>query len=362
MNILFVSNNLGRGGKERQIHEIIKLMGANHQLKVGLLLREPLVAYDLEEVPNLHQFIPEKRLGVKEFVQFTREVTADFEPHIVHTWESGVTVLLHVMRYVYFRRFRVLDGSMRYSKKFSHRSIMYWSARIGRMFSHKVIANSMAGMNSLDYARGDKYKVITNGMNLSRFSDWQNHNPQKDDPFILTMVASFTLPKDYASLVEVALGLLDKGLSLQINLVGDGPERAKVEAMIPSHRKEQFIFHGMIDNPEIVLMKSHVGVLLSKKWHSEGYSNTIMESLAAGLPMVCTLTGGNVEMITEGVNGFLILHEDLDRLEEVLKNLYHDKKLRKELSVNARNFAEQKFSMERVINDYLYVYSEMLGE
>ena len=50
MKILFVSNNLGRGGKERQIHEIIKVMGSNHQLQIGILLREPLVAYNLDEV------------------------------------------------------------------------------------------------------------------------------------------------------------------------------------------------------------------------------------------------------------------------------------------------------------------------
>jgi glycosyltransferase involved in cell wall biosynthesis len=362
MKILFVSNNLGRGGKERQIHEIIKVMGSNHQLQIGILLREPLVAYNLDEVEHLKQYIPNQRLKAKEFISFTKAVTAEFEPDIVHTWESGVTVLLHAMRLFYFRRFKVLDGSMRYSKKFSHKSILYWSARIGRMLSHKVIANSQAGMSSLDYARGDKYKVITNGMNMARFSNWKELNPSEDNPFVITMVASFTTPKDYASLIVVALRLLEQGVPLQLNLVGEGPERSKVESMIPQHRKDHFIFHGMIDNPEWVLMKSHVGILLSKKWHSEGYSNTIMESLAAGLPMVCTLTGGNVEMVTDGENGYLILHEDLERLEEVLKLLYADKILRRKMAVNARAFAEKQFSMDRVVSDYLYVYSEMLGE
>jgi glycosyltransferase involved in cell wall biosynthesis len=357
-----VSNNLGRGGKERQIHEIVKVMGLNHNLVVGLVLREPVIAYDLSEAENLKTYVPEHRLKGKEFIAYMRTVTDEFKPDVVHTWESGVTVLTHLMRYFYFKRFKVVDGSMRYSKKFSKKSVMYWSARIGRMLSHKVISNSQAGMNTLDYARDGKYKVITNGMNMHRFDEWNQRRPTSTQPFVITMVASFTTPKDYKSLITVAVNMLSKKIPLTINLVGDGPERSQVEALVPDQYRSEFVFHGVIPDPERVLMASHVGVLLSKKWHSEGYSNTVMESLAAALPMVCTLTGGNVEMVSEGVNGHLILHEDIEHLEEVLSELYYNTDLREKLGRGAREFAERQFSMDRVVSDYLYIYSEVLGE
>lgn len=356
-----VSNNLGRGGKERQIHEIVKVMALNHNLVVGLALREPIVAYDLSEAENLKTYVPEYRLKGKEFIAYMRMVTDEFKPDVVHTWESSVTVLTHLMRYLFFKRFMVVDGSMRYSKKFSKKSLMYWSARFGRVLSHKVISNSQAGMNTLDYAREGKYKVVINGMNLQRFDEWGQRRPSSTQPFVITMVASFSKPKDYRSLITVAVKMLSKKIPLVVNLIGDGPERSEVEALVPNEYKSEFVFHGVISNPEVMLMGSHVGVLLNKKGHSEGYSNTVMEGLAAALPMVCTLTGGNVEMVSEGFNGYLIQHENVAHLEEVLTKLYYNNALREELGRNAREFAEKQFSMERVMRDYLYIYSEALG-
>jgi glycosyltransferase involved in cell wall biosynthesis len=362
MRILLVSNNLGRGGKERQIHEIVKVMGLNHKLVVGLVLREPVISYDLSEAENIKTYVPEYRLRGKEFIAYMRMVTDEFNPDVVHTWESSVTVLTHLMRYFYFKRFKVVDGSMRYSKKFSKKTLIYWSARFGRMLSNKVISNSQAGMNTLDYSRDGKYKVVTNGMNLQRFDEWSQRRPSSTQPFVITMVASFTMPKDYKSLITVAVNMLSKKIPLMVNLIGDGPERSEVEGLVPNNYKSEFVFHGVISNPERVLMESHVGVLLNKKGHSEGYSNTVMESLAAALPTVCTLTGGNVEMVSEGFNGYLIQHEDVAHLEEVLTSLFYNNVLREELGKQAREFAEKQFSMERVLSDYLNIYSEVLGE
>ncbi len=362
MRILLVSNNLGRGGKERQIHEIAKVMGLNHELVIGLVLREPIVAYDLSEAENLMTYIPEYRLRGKEFVTFMNKVTTEFKPDIVHTWESSVTVLTHLMRVFYFKRFKVVDGSMRYSKKFAKTTLMYWSARLGRVLSDKVISNSQAGMNALDYSIAGKYLVVTNGLNLKRFDQWSVLRPLSIQPFVITMVASFTMPKDYRSLITAAVNMLSKKIPLLVNLIGDGPERCKMEELVPDIYKSSFIFHGMNPHPEKVLMESHVGVLLTKKGHSEGYSNTIMESLAAALPVICTFTGGNVELVSDGFNGYLLQHEDVARLEEVLTELFYNPHLLQQLGKHAREFAEAQFNMDRVTRDYLSIYSEVLEE
>jgi len=61
---------------------------------------------------------------------------------------------------------------------------------------------------------------------------------------------------------------------------------------------------GFVEDTPSLLAKSHIGLLLSNAY--EGLSNSIMEYMAAGIPVIATNTGGNSELITHGKNGFLI--------------------------------------------------------
>lgn len=359
MNVLFVSNGLGRGGKERQIHEILSHINRNNEFECALLLRRPVIDYDVSRLKNVKFFIPEKELSVFQFVKFLSDSCKEFQPDVIHTWESWVTISTHIYRLTRLKRLKVVDGSLRYAKSFSKADLHYWSARIGRMLSSRVIANSSAGLMSIDYARRGKYVVVTNAIDTERFQKFQRVT-RNERPFTLSMVASFTRAKDYATLIQTVSEMIEDGYDLRCNLIGDGVERSKMMTMVPIHQVNNFQFTGIIEDPERLLQESNVGILLSRKGHSEGYSNTVMEIVASGLPVIVTNTGGNPEMVFPEKNGFLIDHESKQQLREAIHTLYESPALCERMGIESRIFAENEFSMKRLVVKLIAIYKSLL--
>ena len=210
-----------KGGKERQIHEILSHLSEHQEFECALLLRKPEVAYDLSSLSDIPFYIPTHALNGRQFITFLHKSCRAFQPDIIHTWESWVTNMSHLYRIGHLKKIKVIDGSLRYAKSFKKNSLHYWSARIGRVFAHRVIANSSAGLQSIDYAKSKKYQVITNAMNAKRLAIASDRTlPQR--PFCISMIASFTAAKDYQTLITVVSEMIQEGYDLQCNLLGDG--------------------------------------------------------------------------------------------------------------------------------------------
>ena len=89
----------------------------------------------------------------------------------------------------------------------------------------------------------------------------------------------------------------------------------------------------------------------------EGFSNTILEAGASGVPVVATAVGGNPEAVSEGENGFLIPPEDPDALAQAVLNLLNNSRKLDDMKKASRQFVESHFSLERMVNrmEALYV-------
>jgi glycosyltransferase involved in cell wall biosynthesis len=169
--------------------------------------------------------------------------------------------------------------------------------------------------------------------------------------------------KDYPTLTAAFIQLMrqqpDRAERARLVIVGDGPERAACLdllqgaglahlAWLPGERH---------DIPDIMQMLD-VFVLPSK---NEGISNTILEALASGLPVIATAVGGNVELLEEGVNGMLVQPGDVAGMAQALL-AYLDTPARiAEHGVNARRHAEQRFSIPVMAEAYATVYDQTLG-
>jgi len=101
-----------------------------------------------------------------------------------------------------------------------------------------------------------------------------------------------------------------------------------------------------------------VFVLPSK---SEGISNTILEAMATGLPVVATRVGGNPELVVEGVTGELVPPENPAALATALQRYVDDKDKQRQQGHAGRERVEQQFSIENMVNEYLTVYSDLLS-
>ncbi len=360
--ILFVSNNLGQGGKERQMHELLKFFQNSSELCFAVLLREEIVRYDLSIVNKTKFFIPQKRLSLSEFREYAKKAIKEFKPDVIHTWEGGTAFIVSIIKLMHYPKTPIIDGTLRYSNSFSKTTKYYWVERLNRTIAKKVIANSDAGLRSIDYSKPGKYSVIHNGLDFSRFNlETETKEALINSEVVIGMTASFSKPKDYASLIKAATYLLDKSYNIKVILLGDGNERSKVEKLVPGNYINRFEFTGNMINPETKIKIFNIGVLLNKSGESEGMSNSIMEYMAFGLPVVCTNTGGNPEMVKDNFNGFLTPHEDLDQIKMKLELLVTDTALRKKMGERSAIIAHEKFDIKAVANKYLDLYLNVLS-
>lgn len=121
---------------------------------------------------------------------------------------------------------------------------------------------------------------------------------------------------------------------------------------------DRLIFTGLRDDTPDLLAETTISVLPSL---SEGLSNTLLESMAAGVPTVATDVGGNPELVKDGVNGKLVPVQSPDQLAAAIKELLSDPDMLERLGVQARAMAEEGHALPRVVARTERLYREELA-
>ena len=179
-----------------------------------------------------------------------------------------------------------------------------------------------------------------------------------DGGLVIGTVGRMQSVKDQLTLVGAFLHLLktvpEGRRFLRLVLIGDGPLRGPAREMLESQGAGDLAWlpGERADIPEI-LRALDVFVLPSL---SEGTSNTILEAMASGLPVVATRVGGNPELVEEGVTGRLLPPKEFEQLAGAIKGYLEDPELRVRHGQAARQRAREKFSMEAMVGGYLAVY------
>ncbi len=355
-NILFVNESIGMGGKERQMSLLINNLYGRYS--VTLVLRENKISFDLNS-SNVKVFFPARRLSNFRMIFFLIKIIQITKPDIIHSWNGVLTFCCVIAKILSLSKARIIDGSVRYSKKQSPYTIAFWLIKVARFFSARVVANSKSGLISINKSENKKYKVIYNGFDGKRLEKLNNLNENNNNVFAITQLANFTPPKDYKTLVLSGLHITQKYPEVVFHFVGDGPERENIEKLIPNSSKRFFVFHGQLEHPEEILLKSDVGVLLNKKGHCEGMSNSIMEYMAFALPVICTNDGGSPELVSENETGFLLKHEDMTSLIASLEVLIKNPELRKKMGNAGKQKILTQFSTETMAANYYNLYDNL---
>jgi len=177
------------------------------------------------------------------------------------------------------------------------------------------------------------------------------------------MVAAFEPRKDYKTLIKAALSLLNIYSSLRFVLVGNGTEFNEVKDSVPLEFRDKIFFLGKRTNVEEIVNLFDVGVLLSNaKIHGEGISNSIIEYMALGKPVIATRGGGTNEAIIDEQNGYLIPPGNPEELARCLKKLIANKDLRYRLGRNGLEIAHKKFDLKVMTENYIKVYQKLITE
>ena len=173
----------------------------------------------------------------------------------------------------------------------------------------------------------------------------------------LVMVGRLQAPKDPITLVR-ALGLMRRR-DYEGLLVGDGPERALVEEEIArlGIGSAVRLLGERTDVPEL-LAQADVFVLSTR---SEGLPLSVLEAMAAGLPVIASNVGGIPELVVDGVSGVLVPPGDPGALAEAIERLLENPSLALRLGEAGRRRVAESFDLEAVREAHLALYRRMLA-
>ncbi|MBX3607584.1 MAG: TIGR03088 family PEP-CTERM/XrtA system glycosyltransferase [Piscinibacter sp.] len=183
------------------------------------------------------------------------------------------------------------------------------------------------------------------------------------DGVLIGTVGRLQPVKDQATLLRAFAALLDAQPalrpSLRLAVVGDGPKRGELTALAESLGiAASTWFPGALGNVPQVLQAFDVFVLPSL---NEGISNTILEAMASGVPVLATAIGGNVELVREDVSGRCFRPGDVAALAALLADYAGNPALREDHGRAARRIAEEAFSLDAMTRRYAAVYDGLLG-
>jgi glycosyltransferase involved in cell wall biosynthesis len=147
--------------------------------------------------------------------------------------------------------------------------------------------------------------------------------------------------------------------SLRVVLVGDGPLYNMLKAYVAELGLSDLIWMaGDREDISELMQLMDIFVLPSL---AEGISNTVLEAMATGLPVIATNVGGNPELISEGENGRLVTVGDEQMLATVVGDLIDSPEARKRMGQKGLSKVKATFNWQKTVGEYLGVYDELLG-
>lgn len=202
----------------------------------------------------------------------------------------------------------------------------------------------------------DKVVVIYNGVDLDRYDGGGRARARAElglaeETPVVVHVAAFRVEKAHDVLLRAARIVVDAEPATRFLLVGEGPERARIESLRRELGLEESVrlLGRRSDIPQI-LAAADVFVLCSHAM-VETFPNSVLEAMASRRPVVCTDVGSIDEQVEDGVNGFLVPAGDSSALAARVLSLVRDPGLARRMGERARATVAERFSSARMVGD-----------
>jgi glycosyltransferase involved in cell wall biosynthesis len=209
-----------------------------------------------------------------------------------------------------------------------------------------------------------KLRLIYNGIGITPGMDRSAARRAlglNDDALVGVMVANLIPYKGHQDLIE-ALALVAKQLPAgwRVLLAGrDEGLRPELEALAAERGiADNLVFLGERSDVPRLLAAADFGLLTS---HEEGFSNVVLEGMAAALPMIVTDVGGNAEAVLDGETGFVVPPSTPKAIGEAILRLARDRNLRTSLGEAGRKRVAKHVSMQACLNAHLELYGTLLA-
>jgi len=360
MKILFLIDCLSSGGKERRLTELMKALRSNQDIGFELVTMSEDVHY--KEVLTLNvpiHFIVRKTK--KDFSIFSKlyKLCLNYKPDVVHCWDSMTAIysapvckLLHIP---------LINGMVIDSPQKQNIFNKYWlRAKLTFPFSDYIVGNSKAGITAYN-APLKKSIIIPNGFNFNRISNITAKSKMLEQlnvktGFVIGMVASFTIYKDYKTYFKAAQLILDKRKDITFLAIGSFTDSTLAKSLIDEKNQKYFRLLGNKSDIESYVNIMDICVLST---FTEGISNSILEYMALGKPVIATSGGGTKELIENNKTGFLVEVANHEELATKIELLLQDEDLRRNMGLAGKERIENVFSIHTMLNKYIEIYKQI---
>ena len=371
--VAHVIHHLAIGGLENGLVNLINRMPANRYRHAIICMTRYSDFRNRIENPDVEVFALNRKDG-RDWPARARlfRLIRSLNPAIVHSRGmsgldsmlpallNGVTARIHGE---HGRDMDDLDGNNRKAQ---------WVRRLHRPLVSHYIALSKDLESYLENKIGVPKRRVTqiyNGVDCQYFlpslsgrMPLPENGFANDASFIIGTVGRMQAVKDQVNLTKafilLASMLPEKKDQLRLVMVGDGPLRAQCEKLLDGAGLRHLAWlPGARDDIADLMRGMDLFVLPSL---AEGISNTILEAMACGLPVIATDVGGNPELVEEGITGSLVPAANPAALAEAIVPYLLKPELVTSQGRTARIRTESRFSMESMVNSYMQVYDRVL--
>jgi glycosyltransferase involved in cell wall biosynthesis len=367
------------GGAENQLRQLIPhLLEQNHIVRVVTRRWDSgFLKYDrVDDVPVI-------RLGIPGQSQLA---TLVFVCHLLVflIWNSSKSDIFHshgaVKMGVICRIASLLNGRKNIVKiatagkivslqrSFTGRALLYFFKKSDAVICMtKEIENELAHIGFPE----ERTVKIPNAVDCSRFfRQFSEHERRRfrekqhlpGNACLITFVGRLVHRKGLDTLIRAWRGIVVGRTDIYLLVIGSGKDQpdsieADIKKQISDDQINNVLLLGETDNPEYYLANGDIFVFPSRQ---EGFPNALMEAMAAGLPVVASRIGGNVELVEDGLTGLLFERDSPDDLCKCIEKLYETKELMLLLGGNARKLMEKNYSFSTIARRYSSLYTALL--
>ena len=302
---------------------------------------------------------------INTFFSLRYELRA-FQPDIVHFFLPGSYLIgAPIARLVGSKRL-IMSRRSSANYQIKHR----WAAFFERLLHPRMsllLGNSRAVVTELQQECPECHNVelLYNGIEFFELPSTDERKAIRselgldDNNVAIGILANLIPYKGHADLIQACSQISKRIHHFKLYVIGrdDGigqDLKIRSASLGIAHR---VVFLGERSDARSLLGAMDIGVSAS---HEEGFSNAILEFMAAGVPVVATNAGGNAEAVADGVTGFVVPIGDHKRIGEAIERLLADDVLRARMGKAARSRVFEKFSIEACVAGYESVYRRVM--
>ena len=348
MNILYLINHAGNGGSEKYVQvlcEAVESKGDKAYLAYGehgaLADKRMDTSYEL---PMRHPFDVTAVWGL---AKLCRELEID----VVHTQFPRENYIALLCKLFSRRKLQVVYTAHMHLHAGRIHKLLNWTLT-GANAQVIAVCNSVREMLITQRYPDNRIQVIYNGV---------PHEPLPTAPqevkFTFVTLARLSPEKGLSFLLKAARKLKNRGIDFQLKIAGEGGLRHQLEREIIQQNLTEHVFLlGHVLDTRTLLATSHVYVNSSEH---EALSFGVLEGMVAGLPVIATHVGGNVDIIRKAENGLLVAYDDADALAEAMADMITQAETYERYVTNSHQATATTFNVTQILEQTYQVYVDV---